>query len=259
MAANVAVTYNFTAGTPAVADDVDTNFSDLVTWINTNAVHLDGSKAFANVPSGPASDPTTGNQFTRKAYVDAQLDARIKVCTSSTRPSPASEGMVIYETDTDKIMVYNSSSWVFVGPSLVSSVRNTSDQSSTSTSLTAVTGLSFAVQSGKSYMVKFHGFFTSSATSTGFKVGLVSPPTMTACRLYSRIATGGTTFEDEIGSESTVFTSAGVSTTSGVFQYILEGVVTPSTNGTIQLGFGSEVAGSSVTHKAYAVGTCTVV
>ncbi len=71
MAANVAVTYNFTAGTPAVADNVDQNFADIVNWINTNAVHLDGSKTFSSIPSGPASDPTSDNQFARKAYVDA--------------------------------------------------------------------------------------------------------------------------------------------------------------------------------------------
>lgn len=71
MASNVAVTYNFTAGTPAVADDVDQNFTDVVNWINANAVHLDGSKAFSAIPSGPATDPTTANQLTRKAYVDA--------------------------------------------------------------------------------------------------------------------------------------------------------------------------------------------
>lgn len=76
MAANVAVTYNFTAGTPAVADNVDQNFTDLTSWINTNAVHLDGSKAFTGIPSGPATDPTTANQLTRKAYVDAAIDVR---------------------------------------------------------------------------------------------------------------------------------------------------------------------------------------
>lgn len=46
MAANVVVTNNFVAGTAAVADDVDQNFTDITTWINTNAAHLDGSKAF---------------------------------------------------------------------------------------------------------------------------------------------------------------------------------------------------------------------
>lgn len=71
MASNVSVTYNFVAGTDAVADQVDTNFNDVVSWVNTNAVHLDGTKAFTGIPSGPSSNPTTANQLARKAYVDS--------------------------------------------------------------------------------------------------------------------------------------------------------------------------------------------
>jgi len=70
VASNVSVTYNFVAGTDAVADQVDTNFNDVVSWVNTNAAHLDGSKAFTGIPSGPSSNPTTANQLARKAYVD---------------------------------------------------------------------------------------------------------------------------------------------------------------------------------------------
>lgn len=33
------------------------------------------------------------------------------VCTSSTRPASPYEGQVIYETDTDKVLVYNGSAW----------------------------------------------------------------------------------------------------------------------------------------------------
>ena len=84
MAANVTVTYNFTAGTPAVADDIDQNFADIVNWINTNAVHLDGSKAFTAVPSGPATDPTTANQFTRKAYVDELPSGLVAIAFPTT-------------------------------------------------------------------------------------------------------------------------------------------------------------------------------
>ena len=87
MAANVAVTYNFVAGTPSVADNVDQNFIDLVNWININAVHLDGSKAFTAVPSGPATDPSSANQLARKAYVDAVLPVGIiQAYAGSTAP-----------------------------------------------------------------------------------------------------------------------------------------------------------------------------
>lgn len=33
------------------------------------------------------------------------------VCTSTTRPSAPYEGMMIYETDTDKVLVWNGSAW----------------------------------------------------------------------------------------------------------------------------------------------------
>lgn len=36
------------------------------------------------------------------------------VCTSSTRPTGIAEGTMIYETDTQKVLVYNGSSWVEV-------------------------------------------------------------------------------------------------------------------------------------------------
>jgi hypothetical protein len=71
MAANVAVSNNFVQGTPSVADDVDQNFTDLVTWINANATHLDGSKAFTGMVTLTAVDPTLPNHAVRKAYVDA--------------------------------------------------------------------------------------------------------------------------------------------------------------------------------------------
>lgn len=74
MASDATVPNNFTTGAPSVADDVDANFNAILSWINTNAVHLDAAKAFTSVPSGPTgTDPTTDNQLTRKAYVDAKV------------------------------------------------------------------------------------------------------------------------------------------------------------------------------------------
>jgi hypothetical protein len=36
------------------------------------------------------------------------------VCTSSTRPTTPYEGQVIYETDTDKVLIWNASAWVML-------------------------------------------------------------------------------------------------------------------------------------------------
>lgn len=51
--ATASVTNTFTNGTPADAIEVNTNFADLVTFLNNSVVHRDGTKAFtANQPMG---------------------------------------------------------------------------------------------------------------------------------------------------------------------------------------------------------------
>lgn len=44
------------------------------------------------------------------------------VCTSTTRPSSPYDGMVIYETDTDRTLVWNGSGWVYLSTSSVNPV-----------------------------------------------------------------------------------------------------------------------------------------
>lgn len=68
----VAKTYTFVPGTPIESDHANQNFNDLVNYINAEGIVRDASKAFTVVPSGPATDPTTDNQFTRKKYVNDQ-------------------------------------------------------------------------------------------------------------------------------------------------------------------------------------------
>lgn len=77
MAANVSVPNTFSNGIAADAPAVNADFAALVTWINTNAVHLDGSKPMAGHLSGPATDPVSANQYSRKSYVDAQNAATL--------------------------------------------------------------------------------------------------------------------------------------------------------------------------------------
>jgi len=45
------------------------------------------------------------------SVVGAQSIIKPGVCTSSTRPAVPFEGQMIYETDTDKVLVYNGSAW----------------------------------------------------------------------------------------------------------------------------------------------------
>ncbi len=48
--------------------------------------------------------------------------AKPGVCTSSTRPASPYEGQVIYETDTDRTLVWNGSGWVFLSTSAAGDV-----------------------------------------------------------------------------------------------------------------------------------------
>lgn len=50
------------------------NFVDLAT-----AQTVNGVKTFGSIPVGPASDPTTSNQLSRKAYVDAQTALKLSL------------------------------------------------------------------------------------------------------------------------------------------------------------------------------------
>ena len=45
-------------------------------------------------------------------YIASSRISQSGVCTSSTRPASPYEGQVIYETDTDRVLVWNASAWV---------------------------------------------------------------------------------------------------------------------------------------------------
>lgn len=79
------VTYNFTNGTASDAEQVDTNFNDLVSYINTNAILKDGTVAFTGVVTGPATDPTLANHLTRKSYVDAKAASEAAAAASALK------------------------------------------------------------------------------------------------------------------------------------------------------------------------------
>lgn len=71
--ATLSITNTFTALTKAQAAQVNTNFGDVATFVNTNVVHVDGSQAMTGALTLPNSDPTNANHAARKSYVDAQL------------------------------------------------------------------------------------------------------------------------------------------------------------------------------------------
>lgn len=71
--ATASVTYTFVNGAPNDGAPVTQNFTDILNFLNTQVVHKDGAVTMSGALTLPSSDPTTGNQATRKSYVDASL------------------------------------------------------------------------------------------------------------------------------------------------------------------------------------------
>lgn len=67
--------HNFAWGEDANPDHVNENFDDVYSFVNTQVIQKDASVAFSAIPSGPALDPTTDNQYSRKKYVDDKTTA----------------------------------------------------------------------------------------------------------------------------------------------------------------------------------------
>lgn len=55
-------------------------------------------------------------------YIPSSALTKAGVCTSSTRPASPYDGQVIYETDTDRTLVWNGSAWVFLSTSTANPV-----------------------------------------------------------------------------------------------------------------------------------------
>lgn len=81
--AAASVTHTFVAATTAVASEVNTNFSDVTTFLNNQVLHLDGSKTMtSDLPMGSnkvvsVAEPTVSSDAATKNYVDnatAQLN-----------------------------------------------------------------------------------------------------------------------------------------------------------------------------------------
>ena len=107
-------------------------------------------------------------------------------CTSSTRPASPWRGLVIEETDTDKIWRYNGTTWVLHGGKLPTClVRKTSDQS-----LTNSTGTQITLQSlDSNYLSDANDFTLASNQVTIKKAGFYMVNFAIA---FAATASGGT-------------------------------------------------------------------
>jgi len=119
----VSVTNTFVAGTNAVASAVNTNFADLVSYINTNAILKDGTKTFTVHQPTSAGDPTDPTHLARKAYVDTttnKMSGQITSLHTTPRSQVATgayevvsnQDFVIPATVTEAVTFQIQAAWV---------------------------------------------------------------------------------------------------------------------------------------------------
>lgn len=114
----------------------------------------------SDVVANATIDPTWGNSI---------RDQGVQTTTSGARPSVPAEGMVIYETDTDRLMVYSGTAWVRIAQGTTSGrtgcrLRRAANQSiSTNTK----TNISWDTED-----VDTDGFISVSSTTITIPAGL---------------------------------------------------------------------------------------
>lgn len=93
-------------------------------------------------------------------YIPSSRLSQAGVCTSTTRPASPYEGQMIYETDTDKVLVWNGSAWYAnwnTAWGVMGYASKTTD-TSVSTTTADISGLSvtWTAVSGRVYKTSFH-------------------------------------------------------------------------------------------------------
>lgn len=246
--ATVTIPFTFVNNTQnADATQVNSNFSTLASFINTEVIQRDASVAFTQIPTLPATTPTLANHATRKGYVDsffpvtsaniqdgtimnidinasaaidktklnlagtlglADFGATAKpvvICTSSTRPSPPVDGQVVYETDKDRVMVYDGSGWAYVSGLVGATVSGSAAIPNANTfnlsySTETLDTDSMIAASGNTFTVPFSGTYA-------LTIDVTAPSDMAAGLGSNLILTAGTrTMDARLWSTSSAVT-----------------------------------------------------
>lgn len=157
-----------------------------------------------------------------------------------------------------------TTSWVSFASyanTLLRTVKDTTSRTSTSNVTLTATGLTFTVTSGQMYHLKAMGQFQSAATTTGLTLGFSTTVATTYASWSAQIEQAAAGVDSAHVGYATALT--GVVTSSAVvaintsYGWEMEGYFEPSANGTVTIGFRSEVNASQVTWRPGAVAILT--
>ncbi len=169
--------------------------------------------------------------------IGASSLAKPGVCTSTTRPATPYEGQMIYETDTNLVLVYNGAAWVIPNspaqnPQGLELITTCTATSVGGTSATATGGIT-TIGTGNTSVTVSNAF---SATYDNYKIvvsGFAATSSGTAFYLKLNNSTGSTYFGNLIYNVPTTSAIGGVSAINGSSNGFF--VHTISTSGTMSL------------------------
>lgn len=134
------------------------------------------------------------------------------------------------------------------------------NNNSVANTIADVTGLSFPVTAGRTYYFRFVIRYTAAATTTGSRWSINGPGSPTFLAYRSRwgltaAATSGTDVMTEcncIAYDTPTASNASSPATTGNVA-VIEGIITPSADGSVIARFASEITNSAITAKAGSV------
>jgi len=202
---------------------------------------------------------------TEKATIDTT--GKVGIATSSPQYKLDVNGDARINTlpflaNRDTVLTYDPSTKQVKVTSLPEKIKITSDLSQTSsTSLIDATGLSFNVTSGTYYHFKFIVIFRSSNTNNGITLS-ISHPGATIFSASAQIPVAGDgvggEFQGTITASNDAVIGSGVQTTNTDYVAVVEGLILPSTTGTLKLRYASELGSANIIIKQASFGTMEV-
>lgn len=133
---------------------------------------------------------------------------------------------------------------------LASDVTNNNASANT---IADVTGLSFSVTSGETYWFRFVIPYTAAATTTGSRWAVNGPGSPTLLNYTSHYTLTATSETVNSATAYDIPAAASASSLTAGNVAIIEGFITPSSNGTLIARFASEVSSSAIVAKAGAL------
>lgn len=135
---------------------------------------------------------------------------------------------------------------------VVALTSDITNNNATANTMQDVTGLSFAVTATQSYWFRASIQYTAAATTTGSRWAINGPasPTFLSYKSEYSLTTTTNTVNEGVAAYDSPAAASASSAATGANTAIIEGVIRPSTNGTVIMRFASEVSASAIVAKA---------